>query len=67
MTRQLGETLYKSLENFQASVEASRKKELLKMAAMEGYQVRVSVRPSVMFCAMGLRMTEGRKILKRSA
>ncbi len=39
LTRQLGESLYKSLENFTAAVEESRKKEVMRSAAMAEYQV----------------------------
>jgi hypothetical protein len=39
LTRQLGDTLYKSLENFTASVEASHKKEMMRSAAMQECQV----------------------------
>ncbi|KAL6763516.1 ciliary basal body-associated, B9 protein-domain-containing protein [Haematococcus lacustris] len=38
LTRQQGDSLYKSLENFQANIEASRRKEQMRNAAMQEYQ-----------------------------
>ncbi|KAJ9522844.1 hypothetical protein QJQ45_023630, partial [Haematococcus lacustris] len=38
LTRQQGDSLYKSLENFQANIEASRRKEQMRHAAMQEYQ-----------------------------
>jgi hypothetical protein len=48
--------LYKSLENFTASVEASRKKEMMRSAAMQEYQVRVGRSEATRYaCAMWMQ------------